>query len=680
MKAFLIYQLEVAACLAAFYLFYQFILRQENQFLFQRIYFLFSIVASLVLPALTLELSTTTGIPTILPIEYISLTKVAHKQMLTQATPLVNPRSLDLWDVLFYLWLGGLVFFTIRLIISIIKITEIVVKSKPDSADIRIKKTDLNVHSFSFFKFIVLNKKHDNSHARSIVLAHEHAHANQLHSVDILICELLKCLQWFNPFVWLLSQKVIINLEFLADQAVLKEYKDVDHYQRSLLQFAHSGSYKSLKIEFSKIHLKERFHMMNRNTKTIHPSKWLGLLVLTLMIGFTVSVKGSQKDITEKVNRSINYLMDPAPLQISAPFLSLEPLKSDAQQPPDLENEKIVKVKGKVVTEAGPLADVNIIAEKFSVGTITDADGDFIIAVPLNTELTISKSGYATNKFIVESGADTMSLGVILLSDTIQTGTETELAYVIDGEFYDGESGKVKLDEIGQERFNMEMVAIDEPELIRKYGEGARGMVIIGSTKENAKNSMEEAVPMVTNSPNSPNVIFNRISKPSDTTNKDLFFPNFSDNGQPLIVVNNEVYEGEEVSKVMKQTGIDSIRSITVIKGESATMVYGDKAKNGVILIELEDGLLPNVVLADVGKLTIVKKGENRIGLLYDKERLKPIFVIDDVEYSHKKGLKMLEDVKFSEIIRVYLHEGKVATDYWGQKGEKGVIRVYTSR
>jgi TonB-dependent SusC/RagA subfamily outer membrane receptor len=54
-----------------------------------------------------------------------------------------------------------------------------------------------------------------------------------------------------------------------------------------------------------------------------------------------------------------------------------------------------------------------------------------------------------------------------------------------------------------------------------------------------------------------------------------------SDGTSPLIIV-----DGKEVSnKKVEDINPDDVESMNVLKGESATELYGDKGKNGVIVI-----------------------------------------------------------------------------------------------
>ncbi len=59
-----------------------------------------------------------------------------------------------------------------------------------------------------------------------------------------------------------------------------------------------------------------------------------------------------------------------------------------------------------------------------------------------------------------------------------------------------------------------------------------------------------------------------------------------ADDGQPLYIIKNE-YEEKVVSN-LKAYDPNQIESIEVLKGEKATAVYGEKGKNGVIIIQLK--------------------------------------------------------------------------------------------
>jgi uncharacterized protein (TIGR02231 family) len=63
----------------------------------------------------------------------------------------------------------------------------------------------------------------------------------------------------------------------------------------------------------------------------------------------------------------------------------------------------------------------------------------------------------------------------------------------------------------------------------------------------------------------------------------------------PLYIVNGTAMSHEEFSKIRKS----SIKSMTELKGESATSIYGSRAANGVVMITLNEGLEEFVSVAD---------------------------------------------------------------------------------
>jgi TonB-dependent SusC/RagA subfamily outer membrane receptor len=60
------------------------------------------------------------------------------------------------------------------------------------------------------------------------------------------------------------------------------------------------------------------------------------------------------------------------------------------------------------------------------------------------------------------------------------------------------------------------------------------------------------------------------------------FKPSFDPNNPPLIVLDGEVLPANFNMSILKSESIDKIE---VLKDASATAIYGDKGKNGVIII-----------------------------------------------------------------------------------------------
>ncbi len=223
MKEILIYQLEVACCIAFFYLFYKVVLKKETNFQLKRLFIIFSSLVAFVLPALNIQYSLNTG-PTSIPLEYLNM---IPKQIIAYSPTSAPTNEMNLWLVLSVIWGIGLLIMLLRLLLSLYHVNRILKDAAKEPKGKIFKITNTNVQSFSFFKTIVLNTRHYHSKAMKYILAHEQAHSDQYHSVDVLFVELLKAFQWFNPIAWLFAKESIQNLEYLADKEVVTSMKNM---------------------------------------------------------------------------------------------------------------------------------------------------------------------------------------------------------------------------------------------------------------------------------------------------------------------------------------------------------------------------------------------------------------------------------------------------------------------
>src|SRR5690606_36595077 len=91
--------------------------------------------------------------------------------------------------------------------------------------------------AFSFFRWIFLEDQNPGSAQFKIILKHEQAHARQLHSLDIVLAELFKCIFWWNPFNWKVIAQIKLNHEFIVDRTCYLEYGKKDYTQLIVARF-----------------------------------------------------------------------------------------------------------------------------------------------------------------------------------------------------------------------------------------------------------------------------------------------------------------------------------------------------------------------------------------------------------------------------------------------------------
>ncbi|TRZ41636.1 M56/M15 family metallopeptidase [Robertkochia solimangrovi] len=144
---------------------------------------------------------------------------------------------------------------------------------------------------FSFFRMIFLGAEDMKSNDRlSSILLHESAHAIQLHSIDIILIELLKCLLWINPFLWIYKREITAVHEYLADDYVLQQGVDMESYMMQLIRESKlrvSGMYSG----FNFINTKKRLDMLHQSKPTT--SIFLAKTGLAFLLCFAIFVFSS---------------------------------------------------------------------------------------------------------------------------------------------------------------------------------------------------------------------------------------------------------------------------------------------------------------------------------------------------------------------------------------------------
>jgi hypothetical protein len=134
---------------------------------------------------------------------------------------------------------------------------------------------------YSFLHYIIISAS-DYEHLRRPILAHEQAHIRFGHTYDLLLLEMVKAIQWFNPFVYLLGRDLKTVHEYEADNAVLNFGIDAKTYQLLLVTKAVGSRLQTVCNNLSHHSLKNRIKMMHTHKSNC----WLmskGLVLPALM-------------------------------------------------------------------------------------------------------------------------------------------------------------------------------------------------------------------------------------------------------------------------------------------------------------------------------------------------------------------------------------------------------------
>lgn len=160
----------------------------------------------------------------------------------------------------------------------------------------RLALTDDDTPAFSFINYIVIGRRGYSEEELRLILAHERAHVWQHHTVEMLFVQLVRCVLWFDPFVWLYEQELRQVHEFLADDAVLRQ-SDRTEYLRLLFHQTTGVGYCAISNNFSFSPLKQRITMMTQKKSRFGAAKvLLALPVAALLLSLNCKTSFDMPD------------------------------------------------------------------------------------------------------------------------------------------------------------------------------------------------------------------------------------------------------------------------------------------------------------------------------------------------------------------------------------------------
>ena len=673
MEAFGMYLVKSTIWLSGFGCIFLLFLRNERFFLLNRIYLVVGILASLCFPFINLHY--------LIEIPIVSSSDFIGNP--TQANSVSEP--LPYFQFAFLLsYLLGSIYLFYRLLKQTTRVLKVIRHSeKQYLPSIQLIRTSLYPVSFSFFSFVFVNSSINDTETQEIMI-HEREHVRQKHWIDLMLFELLLLIQWFNPMIWLYGRFIRQNHEYLADERALHYSNNPAIYRAALLNQMLGGSVIALGNSFNYALNTKRFNMM-KNIKYAPVRKLKLLLVLPFVAFVFYSFAAPeyvfvQKEITPVAEKNPAILQSPRDtIQVNAiTFNANDPSKS-----------------------------------KTSVTSVQGHSSDSIAAKSDRRKIEWQQPAWSTGDTPVKKEGVKME------------GKGKQPLYVIDGVI----SKNQNKNEIAPE--NIESIhVLKDQYATKKYGRKGKNGVIEITTKKSKStgySTQKEPVMVIGYPSNSKFKIkdYTSVSEPitvigygnqssivqPDSTvhpHKKLLFAGkgiaISDEprdgnhvkegemmihgvgNQPLILIDGVVAENQHIDAISPE----NIESITILKDQSANILYGEKGKNGVILIALKKGKMgENVNHSGISKIFVASgTGSNADS---GKEKIsieeKP-FVTQSGEHQPlivKDGV-IAEDQNIKEfgtkeaLDKISILKGKEATDKYGEKGKFGVIELTTKK
>jgi TonB family protein len=357
MEPFTFYLIKSVIWLTGFSLIYILFLRNERFFRIKRLYLITGIFASFLFPLMSFHYNIKlSGLQTAtLP----ALTSASDNNPVIEAVS--SGINFNFKYILLFVYICGMIIIAVRIIRQMRELYGIIRKNESTRrGPARIIRVPELKSPFSFFNYVFINPSFGESDAEQI-LNHEEVHVQQKHWFDLLLAEIVRMLQWVNPFAWIYTSFIRQNHEYLADEVALRRTSDPAVYRAVLLNQMFNIPVITLSNSFSYSTSKKRFDMM----KKIISSPWRKLRILFVLPVIAV----------------IFYAFATPEYHYSA-------------------SERDGIVKGKVINEESkPMFGVTVSISDGSADVFTDQDGNFTITrVSDGSALVFTYSGYKSLK------------------------------------------------------------------------------------------------------------------------------------------------------------------------------------------------------------------------------------------------------------------------------------------
>ncbi|MBO9619941.1 MAG: TonB-dependent receptor plug domain-containing protein [Niabella sp.] len=550
------YILKLSICIAVVHLFYQLFLRRLTFYNWNRWYLLGYSLLSFIIPLIDImpELQKK-------DLDQNALVQLIPVFGFAPANASSFFESLTTWDwVMLVAVLGSLVLL-IRFLIMFCSFLRVKRNAQLISDErTRIYQLDEDMRPFSFGNAIFINTELHSGEELEEIIRHEFVHVKEKHTLDIIWSELLCILLWFNPFVWLLRKNIKQNLEFLADKQVLQGGMDKKEYQYLLLKVMGNKQF-AFTNHFNFSSLKNRIAMMNTiKSAKVHLAKFLFLLpvVAVLLLAFRNEVKKTEHQDASKNarnkqegpgqqawNKTLSLAADTIPKNTN--------LRLAITNVPGKQQHQTITVNLRdKKTGAHPLIVVD--------GVVQDNSDEALHKLNPNEiqEMKVYKDAYATNAY-GDRGKDGVIEVVTKAAAANKGKTSDELVGVLQGK--------------------------------------VAGVTVVptNTIADNAVKSSTETASTITAA--SGNALF--YAKPHTRT--EIALGGSVLNPPPLYVVDGTIAG----NNVLKEIDPQTIQSISVLKDASSKTIYGDAARNGVVLITTKAGNKPAKEKVDVQEITV---------------------------------------------------------------------------
>lgn len=272
--------------------------------------------------------------------------------------------SFNLWTTLCSIYIIGFSLASCWLIVTITRILMLILKSERHNEVFLTKEN--SIVPFSWGGKIIMTRNDYDSYGEMLI-AHESAHRDAHHWLDLLLMNLLGCLTWYCPAARMIKRELQSTHEFAADRAVLQAGFDSTTYQMLLISKATGRRFANSVADCINNHsLKSRIIMMQKKSPM---RRRLQSSLALIPAGLTILALASSPVLAEKAESLM-----PAEVEIVTPdngktALPNEVLITGMDAPEHPSNPK--QTNATTSTEEQPAAETPAKEEKEKEKTFT---------------------------------------------------------------------------------------------------------------------------------------------------------------------------------------------------------------------------------------------------------------------------------------------------------------------
>lgn len=475
-------------------------------------------------------------------------------------------------------WLVSITFFLIML--RTLFLIRTLLKKYPvqQVEDVAFVNTEDDSTPFSFLQYIFWNSSIDiDTITGRQIFKHELAHIQEKHTHDKLFVNIILIFCWCNPFFWLYRKELNMIHEFIADKKAVED-SDTAAFAAMILQAAYPKHRFELTNNFFYSPIKRRLLMLSKN-KNPRVNYFGRIMVLPLIVlvfaAFSLKAKNDRKTGTQ-FNIISNATDKSATLPLIDSLFKSVAVKNTTDTVPKKIPENATKEKkplyilnGQEIDEkalsaisTNNIESVNILKDKNAVERYGEKAKNGVVEVVLKKQLVVvseSKNPELMNDSIFYIYGFSFKGRLAWKINNIDIPNKA--LYILNGKEVPEEIAAKITD---KNVTNLTVLKVEEA--TKDYGsKGVNGVVIINTNPGYEIRTWKADT-----------IKFYKTERFSGVNKK------------MLVIVDGKFYYDKTLQQVADESGITQFETILFLPSEKAVARYGDKAKDGAVLVTLK--------------------------------------------------------------------------------------------